>query len=234
MENILILDDHRHMRELLSGLLAEVFPDCSVIEAATLEQARQQVRKIRFSIAVIDMRLPDGRGTEFLREIKQTHPDTFCVVVTAYDDDAYLFDALKAGAQGYLLKEHSREKLVHLFRRILKCEPPISPSIARRMLKHFQYQESERSDVLLASDPTDNNVRKGHLKFASPSSVLTKREREVLAYIAKGMTCPETADFLGIKRSTAAGYVKNIYQKLNISSRAEAALEAERMGLFYE
>jgi len=234
MENILILDDHAHMRELLSGLLVEVFPDCSVVAAATLQQARQLLLENRFSIAIIDMCLPDGHGTEFLREIKQMYPDTFCVVVTAYDSDTYLFDALKAGAQGYLLKEHNREKLAQLFRRILKCEPPISPSIARRVLKHFQDKGPESRESSLVSAQKDDHEQISQPELVKSSSVLTKREKDVLLYIAKGMTCSETADSLGIKRSTTAGYVKNIYQKLDISSRAEAALEADRMGLFDE
>ena len=234
MENILVLDDHAHMRELLSSLLLEVFPDCNVVAAATLRQARQLSLENRFNIAIIDMCLPDGQGTEFLREIKQMYPETFCVVVTAYDNDTYLFDALKAGAQGYLLKEHHRDKLAQLFRRILKCEPPISPSIARRMLKHFQDKEPINRESALVSAPKDGHIQTSQPELVKSSSALTKRERDVLLYIAKGMTCSETADSLGIKRSTTAGYVKNIYQKLNISSRAEAALEAERMGLFNE
>ena len=234
MENILVLDDHAHMRELLSGLLLEVFPDCKVLAAATLQQARQLLLENRFSMAIIDMCLPDGYGTEFLIEIKQMYPETFCVVVTAYDSDTYLFEALKAGAQGYLLKEHHRDKLAQLFRRILKCEPPISPSIARRILKHFQDMGPKNRESSLVTAPEDGQVQIRRLELVTSSSALTKREREVLLYIAKGMTCSETADSLGIKRSTTAGYVKNIYQKLNISSRAEAALEAERMGLFDE
>lgn len=232
METILILEDHRHMRELLSSLMVEVFLDCNVVEAATLQQTRRHLQENRFSIAIIDMCLPDGRGTEIIREIKQMSPETFCVVVSAYDDDAYLFDALKAGAQGYLLKEHHRDKLVELFRRILKCEPPMSPSIARRILKHFQEKEAENHQSSLGFTQKEGRVQTDSRNLMKPSSGLTQREMEVLIHIAKGMTCSETGDSLGIKRSTAAGYVKNIYQKLNISSRAEAALEAKRMGLF--
>lgn len=232
METILILEDHRHMRELLSSLMVDVFLDCKVTEASTLQQTRRHLQDQRFSIAVIDMCLPDGYGTEIIREIKQTQPETFCVVVSAYDDDAFLFDALKAGAQGYLLKEHHRDKLKELFRRILKSEPPISPSIARRILKHFRANDAE--DL---TPPTIHTSKKRQLTAKSHNpkeqlSFLTRRETDVLSHIAKGMTCAETGDSLGIKRSTVAGYVKTIYQKLNISSRAEAALEAERMGLF--
>lgn len=232
MEKILILDDHRYMRKLLSNLLTEIFSDSKVIEVSTLEQGRKQILENQFSIAILDMRLPDGRGTELLSEIKQTHPETLCVVVTAYDDDSYLFEALQAGAQGYLLKEHDKEKLGHLFRRILKCEPPISPSIARRILKHFQNKDGENQAGLLLPTSKGGKANENKDKTALSSSTLTKREKDVLLYISKGMTNFETSKLLGIKKTTVAGYVKNIYQKLNISSRAEAALEAERMGLF--
>ena len=232
MENILIVEDHRHMRSLLSELLSEVFPGCRLSEAITLRQARQLLRDKCFSMVVVDMRLPDGHGTEIIWEIKQKQPETVCIVVTAYDEDAYLFEALKAGAQGYLLKEHHRDKLADLFRRILECEPPMSPAIARRILKHFQGMEMRCSSSpgtarQGAESPKTSRKQPG-------VSSLTQRERQVLGYIAKGLTCAETAAYMGIKHSTTASYVKSIYRKLNISSRAEAALEAERMGLFDE
>ena len=133
------------------------------------------------------------------------------VVVSIYDDDAHLFDAIAAGAQGYLLKDEGAEVLVGRLREIARGEPPLSPSIARRILCHFH--------------------RPHDAATAPRRELLTPRETEVLALLGRGFRIGDAADSLGLTRHTVAGYVKIIYSKLNISSRAEAALEAKRLGL---
>jgi DNA-binding NarL/FixJ family response regulator len=133
------------------------------------------------------------------------------VVVSIYDDDAHLFDAIAAGAQGYLLKDEGAEVLVGRLREIASGEPPLSPSIARRILAHF-HRPAEACNW-------------------SRREVLTPRETEVLALLGRGLRIGDAAQSLGLTRHTVAGYVKIIYSKLNISSRAEAALEAKRRGL---
>jgi DNA-binding NarL/FixJ family response regulator len=132
------------------------------------------------------------------------------VVATVFDDDAHLFPALRAGAQGYVLKDQSREQLADMLRGIVAGQPPLSPSIARRLLRQFRTV----ADVA-----------------AAPAESLTAREREVLGLIGKGLTVPATAQALGISRHTCVGYVKEIYRKLEVGSRAEATLAASRLGL---
>jgi DNA-binding NarL/FixJ family response regulator len=141
------------------------------------------------------------------------------VVVTIHEDDDHLFPALQAGAFGYLLKEQSREQLSEQLQRISQGEPPLSPSIARRVIQYFTTQARQQQHM---SEP--DNV--------TPHVQLTDRENEVLLRVAKGFTLPEIGVQLNLSRHTIADYVKQIYRKLNVSSRAEAALEAQRLGLF--
>ena len=163
------------------------------------------------SIALVDLVLPDGCGIDLIRRMADRHPGVTPVVVSIYDDDAHLFDAIAAGAQGYLLKDEGADVLVGRLREIATGEPPLSPSIARRILGHF-HQPPEACDW-------------------SKRELLTPRETEVLALLGRGLRIGDAAQSLGLTRHTVAGYVKIIYSKLNISSRAEAALEAKRRGL---
>ena len=140
------------------------------------------------------------------------------MVVTIHEDDDHLFPALQAGAFGYLLKEQSREQLSEQLQRISQGEPPLSPSIARRVIQYFTAQARQQP----MREP--DNV--------TPHVQLTDRENEVLLRVAKGFTLPEIGVQLNLSRHTIADYVKQIYRKLNVSSRAEAALEAQRLGLF--
>jgi DNA-binding NarL/FixJ family response regulator len=143
------------------------------------------------------------------------------VVVTIHDDDEHLFPALQAGAFGYLLKEQSREQLAEQLQRIAQGEPPLSPSIARRVIQYFTAQA--RMQPQHVGNDADS---------VTPHVQLTERENEVLLRVAKGFTLPEIGQQLNLSRHTIADYVKQIYRKLNVSSRAEAALEAQRLGLF--
>ena len=140
------------------------------------------------------------------------------MVVTIHDDDEHLFPALQAGAFGYILKEQARELIIEQLQRISQGEPPLSPSIARRVMAYFTAKA--KPQAMSASSA------------AVPHVSLTERETEVLLRVAKGYTLPEIGVQLTLSRHTIADYVKQIYRKLNVSSRAEAALEAQRMGLF--
>ena len=158
-------------------------------------------------LALIDLGLPDGSGIELISELNRRSPATLCIITTIYDDDQHLFPALRAGAQGYVLKEQRWQQLAVLLSGIAEGRPPLSPPIARKLLGYFR--------------PAPPSV----------SDALTQREAEVLSLIAKGVTQAEAARVLGISPHTVCGYVKEIYRKLNVSSRAEAALSAQKLGL---
>ena len=216
MTNILLLEDLPEIRAWLSSLVLQVFPDAQIAEAARVHDALGLVSAIKFDLALVDLGLPDGSGVDVVSALREHQPETQSVVVTIHDDDEHLFPALQAGAFGYILKEQARELIIEQLQRISQGEPPLSPSIARRVMAYF----AAKSKPQPAS------------QSAVPHVSLTDRETEVLLRVAKGYTLPEIGQQLTLSRHTIADYVKQIYRKLNVSSRAEAALEAQRMGLF--
>lgn len=212
MENILLLEDLPEIRVWLRKLVLQVFPMSKIAESSRVHDALELAGALKFDLALIDLGLPDGSGVQVVQRLRDLQPEAQSVVVTIHDDDEHLFPALQAGAFGYILKEQPRELITEQLQRISQGEPPLSPSIARRVMAHFAAQA--RPATLM------------------PHVSLTERESEVLLRVAKGYTLPEIGVQLGLSRHTIADYVKQIYRKLNVSSRAEAALEAQRLGLF--
>lgn len=205
---MLLLEDHTDTRIWLKDLLMEALDGITVLEAETIGEAKLILEGNIINLALLDINLPDGSGIDLARDITATSNDTYIVMTTIFDDDKHLFAALQAGAKGYLLKEQPRTQLIQHIQGILKGEPPLSPSIARRILTYFQDAPVQKSD-----------------------SCLSKREEEVLTLAAKGYKTKEISKMLEISLNTTAGYLKSIYKKLNISSRAEATLEATKLGL---
>ena len=214
--NILLLEDLPEIRAWMKALVTRVFPGSRIHEAARVQDALELVASIKFDLALLDLGLPDGSGVEVVEALRDQQPETQSVVVTIHDDDEHLFPALQAGAFGYLLKEQPRELIAEQLKRMSGGEPPLSPSIARRVIAHFAAQAA---------------VKPARSINAVPRAVLSEREAEVLLRVAKGFTLPEIGDQLNLSRHTIADYVKQVYRKLNVNSRAEAALEAQRMGL---
>ncbi len=213
MNNILLLEDLPEILVWLRKLVLQVFPTAQISESSRVHDAIEMVQAVKFDLALVDLGLPDGSGVDVVTKLRDVQPDALSVVVTIHDDDEHLFPALQAGAFGYILKEQARELITEQLQRISQGEPPLSPSIARRVMKHFSEQAKPQLNAM-------------------PMVSLTDRESEVLLRVAKGYTLPEIGVQLGLSRHTIADYVKQIYRKLNVSSRAEAALEAQRMGLF--
>jgi DNA-binding NarL/FixJ family response regulator len=219
----LIVEDQGDTRTWLGRMLASAFEGIIVSEAPTLSAARDWIASRRDAlshdngvkhIALVDIGLPDGSGIDLIRDLARHHPAVTPIVTTIYDDDHHVFDAIAAGAQGYLLKDQHPDTLIEYLHRIDAGEPPLSPSIARRMLQHFARLQPR---ALAAAIPAEE--------------VLTAREMDVLRLLGRGLRVSEAARTLGLTPHTVAGYVKTVYRKLNISSRAEAALEAARRGL---
>ncbi len=216
MKTILLLEDLPEIRAWLRKLVLQVFPGATISESSRVQDALALVAGVKFDLALIDLGLPDGSGVDVVTKLRDMQPDAQSVIVTIHDDDEHLFPALQAGAFGYILKEQARELITEQLQRISQGEPPLSPSIARRVMAYFSAK----------AKPTAASLN------AMPVVNLTDRESEVLLRVAKGYTLPEIGVQLGLSRHTIADYVKQIYRKLNVSSRAEAALEAQRLGLF--
>jgi DNA-binding NarL/FixJ family response regulator len=218
----LIVEDQTDTRAWLRQMLTAAFDGIAVTETATLRAARDWIAANTEAlaaaetppVALIDIGLPDGSGIDLIRELAREHQTVSCIVTTIYDDDHHLFEAIAAGARGYLLKDQHPDTLIQYLHRIDRGEPPLSPSIARRMLQHFSRLQP------LAIAPGEPAI-----------DALTARETDVLRLLGRGLRISEAARVLGLTPHTVAGYVKDVYRKLNISSRAEAAIEALRRGL---
>ncbi len=241
---VLIVEDNPVARSFLCRVVRESFSDgMEITEAGDLEGARRHLAKVEaegagsgFKLILVDLELPDGNGMEFLGEL--ANKPAVKIVTTLYSDDDHLFPALQRGADGYLLKEDRFEVLVEELQRIVRGQPPLSPAIARRLLSHFRPGSSGDSG------PMGLNSGFGTLTAnATPASRgvtleplpewerLTPRENEVLTYLSKGFTIKEIANLMGIKWFTVNDHIKSIYKKLNVSSRAEAAVLASKQGL---
>lgn len=216
----LVVEDQPLVCAWLVDCLVAAFPEMTISNVASLRDARawSEYHAGRSGVAgvpaivLVDLGLPDGSGVDLIAELAGRAPAAVPIVTTVYDDDNHVFEALAAGAQGYLLKDQPKDAIVAAIRAIARGEPTLSPSVAHRILRHFR-QEARPAAA------------------ASEKDVLTAREVEVLTWLGRGLTVPETARRLGLSEHTAASYVKIIYSKLNISSRAQAALEAQRRGL---
>ena len=255
---VLIVEDNPVARSFLCRVVRESFSDTIIItEAGDLESARRHVGLLDpqrseplaepFKLVLVDLELPDGNGMELLAELAR-YPATK-IVTTLYSDDDHLFPALQCGADGYLLKEDRFEVLVEELQKIVRGQPPLSPAIARRLLGHFRTNTrtgmnrritDEGNGAALRTPAAASNFTSA-LAFAAPAPVeieppldlpaLTPREVEVLTFLSKGFTIKEIAALMSIKWFTVNDHIKSIYKKLNVSSRAEAAVLASKQGL---
>jgi len=240
---VLIVEDNPVARSFLCRVVRESFSDViAITEAGDLESARKQINLTGgaqgihgvdpFKLLLVDLELPDGNGMELLAELAQ-YPATK-IVTTLYSDDDHLFPALQCGADGYLLKEDRFEVLVEELQKIVRGQPPLSPAIARRLLTHFRpggNSEAAPSDSGFNSAGAFQSSRPVPIEKPLDHERLTPRESEVLTYLSKGFTIKEIASLMGIKWFTVNDHIKSIYKKLNVSSRAEAAVLASKQGL---
>jgi two-component system, NarL family, nitrate/nitrite response regulator NarL len=241
---VLILEDNPVARAFLCRVVKESFSDAiAITEAGDLEQARKHISLTGgtqgmhgadpFKLIFVDLELPDGSGLDLLSELSQ-YPATK-IVTTLYSDDDHLFPALQRGADGYLLKEDRFEVLVEELQKIVRGQPPLSPAIARRLLSHFRHDEAPASQPSkpqgLVSSGFTTSKPIPLVDKVPEYDRLTPRESEVLTFLSKGFTIKEIANLMGIKWFTVNDHIKSIYKKLNVSSRAEAAVLASKQGL---
>ena len=216
MQRVLIVEATDPSASGLPPVVRLAFPAAEQVHAASAALGLRLLREQRFDLVLVDpQRLDDGA----LRVVQATQahgPQAMAVIVTCAADDDSVFTALRAGAFGYLLKEQSPAALAAALRGMAVGEPALSPAIARRVLRYF-------AEGGLQAPPPEQH--------AADEVELNPRETEILQRVAKGFTLPEIGVQLGLSRHTVADYVKQIYRKLNVSSRAEAALEAARRGL---
>ena len=208
MKRILIVEDIVETLRWLVEIVRSAYPAATICTANSVRTALSKLDG-QIDLALIDLGLPDGSGLEILRGLNKASPSAIKVVTTVMGDDASIVSSLSAGADGYLLKETDAAVLSRQLTQLSMGLPAISPSVARRIMEHFRL-----------TGPV-----------ASLDGRLTERETEVLTLISKGLRNAEVASALNIAETTVAGYIKIVYRKLGISSRAEAAWHANRLGL---
>ncbi len=217
LARLLIADDHALLRGALRGML-DGEPGLRVVgEAADGREAVALCKRLRPDLVLMDVSMPRMDGLEATRRIKEDHPLTAVVMVTAHDDPDYLYEALKAGAAGYVLKHSPPEELVAAVRRVLSGDPLLAPELAVRLLMRLVEEGKE--------GPSEERPE--------PSiEPLTTREVEVAALLAKGKTNRQIAHCLTIGFATAKRHVEHIIAKLGVSDRTQAAVRAVELGLF--
>ncbi len=216
---VLLADDHALFREGLAGIIASQ-PDMEVVgEANDGLEAFVKAQELKPDLVLMDVQMPGMDGLEATRKIKQILPETVIVMLTVRDDDEKLFEALKNGAQGYLLKDIHSKEMLGMLRGALNGEAALSPRMAGRVLKEFRRIGVRLSAHFLDEDNDDELVD------------LTKRELEALTIAARGASDKEIADELVISIHTVKSHMRNILSKLHVNTRREAAKVARNKGL---
>ncbi|WP_336939227.1 response regulator transcription factor [Acinetobacter modestus] len=215
IQTALILEDIVDVNAWIKQMLLETFEGIRIQQAYSLDEAKHLLMSQHYDLALIDLSLPDGKGIEVINWLVQYSAETISVVVTIFEDDQYLFEAISHGAKGYLLKDLEPIVFKKHLENLIAGLYAFSPTMTQKLLNYVKTQEQL-------------NQKKQQLK---ESLALTNREKQVLIHIAKGQQVSEIAYELGLSSHTVSGYVKEIYRKLQISSRAEAALLAKQYGL---
>ena len=214
VQTVLILEDHPDAARVLESVCHKTFPSVKVESTNRIKDALKLLETQRFDLALIDIGLPDGNGIEVVQSIKANSQQTKCVMTTIFDDDENLFNALRAGADGYLIKGHSAEELQQFLEDVIAGKLALSSNIAQSILNFFRTADKEA--VTAEEFPED----------------LTSRESEILQLIAKGCQVKEVSNLLVISSNTVSHHIKNIYSKLNVHNRAEATAAAVHLNLF--
>jgi len=205
---VFLLDDHEIVRRGVKELL-EADGDLEVVgEAGTAAEALARIPPTRPDVAVLDVRLPDGDGVQVCREIRSAHPDIQCLMLTSFADDEALFQAIMAGASGYVLKQIKGADVVEAVRSVAAGRSLLDPSVTARVVERLRTGSEE--DELLAR--------------------LSPQERNILRLIADGLTNRQIAEHVHLAEKTVKNYVSNLLSKLGMERRTQAAVYAARLG----
>ncbi|WP_230486927.1 response regulator [Nocardioides anomalus] len=208
---VLLADDHPVVRRGLAALL-DTLPEFEVVgEAEDGEAAVRETQLTQPDVVLMDVRMPGIDGVEATRRIRSAVPDTAVLVLTMYEDDATVFTAMRAGAQGYLLKGAEQEDIADAIRAVARGQAIFGPGIAARLLDHFAHPPAG-----LADDPFPE---------------LTGREKEILELLARGLRTAEIAATLHLSPKTVSNNLTTIFVKLEVTDRTAAVIRARERGL---
>jgi len=210
--SIILADDHTIVREGLKSLLMQHPPFKIVADAKNGLEAVQKVREICPDLVIMDLSMPLMNGMEAIREIKTSCPDVKLLVLTVHKTEEYVIASLKAGADGYLLKDATQEELLYAIHTVWEGKPYISPDISQAIISGYLAWQKDRG-------------------FDSLLDTLTARERQVLKLVAEGHTSKEISDYLFISAKTVEKHRENLMRKLNIHSTSALTTFAIGNGL---
>ncbi len=207
---IFILEDDARIRARFCRLIEDSGEFEVFGQAGSLSDAQRQ-RKVAQAcdLMLVDLQLPDGSGTNFIAEASTWQPRPRIIVISALGDERNVLAAIEAGADGYLLKDVDAQQIVPMLNALMQGEAPISPAIARHLLKRFRNEAARETSTPL----------------------LSGREKEVLELVARGLSSAEVAHQLSVAVSTVNTHIKHIYNKLDVNSRSEAVFEAAQLGI---
>ncbi|RLC54054.1 MAG: DNA-binding response regulator [Chloroflexi bacterium] len=212
---VLLADDQQLMREGLRVLL-DLTPDIRVVgEAGNGAEAVERVQALQPDVVLMDVRMPGLDGVAATRRLHKACPDVKVIILTTFDDDEYVFEGLRAGAVGYLLKDVPSEQLAEAIRAAARGEAFIQPSVARKVVAEF-------------ARLTEREHRRREQPLVEP---LSARELEVLALVAEGLSNREIGERLFITPGTVKNHVSNVLAKLGVRDRTQAILRAQELGL---
>jgi len=213
---VLVEDDVNFQNSLIEAIQAT--PDMTLLRVAgTRAQGLQMIDELAVDVLLVDLGLPDGSGIDVIRAAHAKQPECNIMVSTTFGDETHVMESLEAGASGYLLKDSEPQRMVFEIRSLYAGGSPISPLIARQILKRFRNVGISNTPQL---QPTTRQ-----------SCALSAREKEVLEFITKGFTSDEIADLMSVTRQTILTFVRRIYAKLEVNSKTEAIFEARNQGL---
>ena len=210
---VILAEDHVLVREGTRSLLERELDIEVVGEAGDGQEAVELVTKLRPHVVLMDIAMPKLNGIEATRQIKARYPATAVLILTAYDNDQYIFALLEAGAAGYLLKNVKGSDLVNAIRAVYAGEAVLHPVIARKVLNRFATPSQPGGGAVQPQD-------------------LSERETEILRLAARGMSNQDIANKLFLSRRTIQAHLGNIFRKMDVGSRTEAILEALKKGWF--
>ena len=208
---VFLLDDHEVVRRGITDLL-DAEPDISVIgDADTVEHALVRAPALRPDVAVLDVRLPDGDGITVCRELRSRMPELACLMLTSFDDEDALLDAIMAGASGYVLKQIRGTDLVSAVRTVASGQSMLDPATTARLMRS------------LRADPAETPALSPELASLSP------RERDILALIGDGLTNREIGKKLYLSEKTVKNHISRLLAKLGVQRRVQAAVLASQL-----
>jgi DNA-binding NarL/FixJ family response regulator len=203
MTRVAIVEDHRATRDAFVKLLRHAPEIVCVGAYGNATQAAQEIPQHKPDVVLMDINLPDGSGIDLVAKLKPLQPDIEFVMLTTYDDTELIFNALRAGASGYLLKRAAAGELIAAIEEVRRGGSPMTTEIARRVIMHFHQIRQPGSEV----------------------ETLSKREQEIIELLAQGLLYKQIADRLEISPNTVHNHLRRIYGKLHVQSRTEAVVK---------